>query len=115
MITVNRIKELRTARGMNQEELGKVLKISGRAIGNYEREIRDIDNEALKILADFFKVSTDYLLGHSDFNTVVTREEAELYKVGEEDKIFISKLAAELGKKSPKAEIIRNLLNLKDS
>lgn len=63
---MNRIKELRKQKGMTQASLAKVLKVSDRTVGFYENGDRDPDTDTLIKLADFFDVSVDYLLGHSD-------------------------------------------------
>lgn len=63
---MNRIKMLREKKGLNQIELGKVINVSGQALGMYENEKRDLSTENVIKLADFFNVSTDYLLGKSD-------------------------------------------------
>ena len=62
----NRIRELRTKRGLTQAQLSKFLNVSDRTVGFYETEERDPDTNTLKKLADFFNVSIDYLLGRSD-------------------------------------------------
>ncbi|WAM36578.1 helix-turn-helix domain-containing protein [Caldicellulosiruptor acetigenus] len=62
----NRIRELRLERGLSQEELGKVLNVSGRTIGHYENGSREPSPEALNKLADFFGVTIDYLLCRTD-------------------------------------------------
>lgn len=62
----NRIRELRTQRGLTQADLAKLLNVSSRTVGFYESEERDPDTTTLKKLADYFKVSIDYLLGRSD-------------------------------------------------
>ncbi|ADQ06108.1 transcriptional regulator, XRE family [Caldicellulosiruptor hydrothermalis 108] len=62
----NRIRELRLERGLSQEELGKVLNVSGRTIGHYENGSREPTPEALNKLADFFGVTIDYLLCRTD-------------------------------------------------
>lgn len=63
---MNRIKMLRKEKNLLQEDLGKVLGISGRAIGNYETEKRGLDTEIASKLADFFGVSIDYLMCKTD-------------------------------------------------
>lgn len=63
---MNRIKMLRKEKNLLQEDLGKILGISGRAVGNYETEKRGLDTETASILADFFGVSIDYLMCKSD-------------------------------------------------
>ena len=61
-----RLKELRTARRATQKELGEYLGISTRAYQYYEQGERYPDFEGLLALADYFKVSIDYLVGRSD-------------------------------------------------
>jgi len=63
---MNRIKKLREEKGLNQIELGKIINVSGQAIGMYESEKRDLNTENVIKLAEFFNVSTDYLLGKTD-------------------------------------------------
>lgn len=62
----NRIKSLREAKGLKQEELAQKVSVSPSAIGMYETNKREPNNEIILKLADFFNVSTDYLLGKSD-------------------------------------------------
>lgn len=59
-----RLVKLRTDKGLSQYELAKILKLSRGQISNYELGSRQPDYETLKKLADFFNVTTDYLLGH---------------------------------------------------
>lgn len=65
-IFMNRIKQLREEKNLNQIELGKIIGVSGQALGMYENEKRGLDTKTASILADFFLVSIDYLLGKSD-------------------------------------------------
>ena len=67
----NRIKILREELGLKQDELAKRISISPSAIGMYERDLREPNDEITLKLADFFKVSTDYLLGKTDIRNVV--------------------------------------------
>lgn len=70
-----RLKELRTSRGLSQEELGKNLGISKGAINNYEHSVREPKLEMLEAIADFFNVDMDYLLGKSNIpNRVLINE-----------------------------------------
>jgi transcriptional regulator with XRE-family HTH domain len=61
-----RIKELRKEKKMTQEELGKILGVSKVSISGYENDTRQPDNESLVKLANFFNVTTDYLLGENN-------------------------------------------------
>ena len=62
----NRIKLLREEKKIRQDELAKVLSISPSAVGMYERDEREPNDEITLKLAEYFGVSTDYLLGKSD-------------------------------------------------
>ena len=62
----NRIKLLREEKKIRQGELAKVLSISPSAVGMYERDEREPNDEITLKLANYFGVSTDYLLGKSD-------------------------------------------------
>ena len=59
------IAELRMDKNMNQEDLAAVLNISRSALANWESGNRRIDIETLVVIADFFGVSCDYLLGRT--------------------------------------------------
>lgn len=59
------IAELRIDRDMNQEDLAAVLNISRSALANWESGNRRIDIETLVVIADYFNVSCDYLLGRT--------------------------------------------------
>lgn len=61
-----RLVKLRTDEGLSQYELAKVLGLSRGQISNYELGTRQPDYETLVKLADFFNVSTDYLLGRTN-------------------------------------------------
>jgi len=52
--------------GISQYELAERLKFSRGQIANYEQGTREPDFYTLGKIADFFQVSTDYLLGRSN-------------------------------------------------
>ena len=62
----SRIKLLREEAGLKQDELAKKLAVSPSAIGMYERDLREPNNELTLKIANFFNVSIDYLLGKTD-------------------------------------------------
>lgn len=62
----NRLKMLRTEKKITQEELGKFVNVTKVSISGYENGNRTPDTETLQKLADYFDVSTDYLLGRTD-------------------------------------------------
>ena len=65
---MNRIEYLRKKENLYQKDLAKLLNVSIPAINYYEKEKRAIDTKTAEILADFFNVSIDYLLGKADTN-----------------------------------------------
>ena len=63
---MNRLKQLRIEKGLLQSDIAKIINKTDRAVGQYEREERDPSSETWSILANFFGVSLDYLLGKTD-------------------------------------------------
>ena len=61
-----RLRELRVERHLTQQEMAEFLGINPRAYQCYEGDDRRPNYEKLVALADFFQVSVDYLIGHSD-------------------------------------------------
>ncbi|MDE5778860.1 MAG: helix-turn-helix domain-containing protein, partial [Lachnospiraceae bacterium] len=61
-----RIKELRESRGMSQEALAGLVNSSQQAICRYEKEITVPPSDIILEVANYFEVSTDYVLYHSD-------------------------------------------------
>lgn len=61
-----RIKQLRQARSMTQVELASGMGVSKQCVSNWENDYIQPSIEMLIKLAEFFKVSTDYLLGRDD-------------------------------------------------
>ncbi len=67
----NVFKKLRLSHGFTQAELADALGISRSRIGMYETGAREPDFETLEIIADFFNVDTDYLLGRTNKTTFI--------------------------------------------
>ena len=63
---MNRIKELRKARKMTQNQLCAILKIAQPTLSGYENETSEPDNEMQCKIADYFGVTVDYLLGREE-------------------------------------------------
>ena len=62
----SRLRQLRNEKGLTQAELAQKLSLGESTISFYEANKREPDYKTLLCFADFFKVSVDYLLGHSD-------------------------------------------------
>lgn len=63
----NKLRELRTERGLKAKEVAMFLEITERAYYHYEQDKRDPSIDIIKKLCRFFEVSADYLLGLSDY------------------------------------------------
>lgn len=90
---MNRIKFLREEKGIYQKDLAKLLNVSIPAINYYENEKRAMDTETASILANYFGVSIDYLLGKSNVRNTSTIDfsKDELHiALSAEDKGYIS-------------------------
>lgn len=76
---MNRIKELRTARGWGQKDLADRLSVAYQTVGHWETGRRSPDLETLEVLCDLFGVTADYLLGRSEVPTLeISAEEWQL-------------------------------------
>lgn len=64
-----RLRELRSEKGLSLRELADELHLSYSSIGKYERNEAQPSFEILFKIADFFDVTTDYLIGYSDIRT----------------------------------------------
>ncbi|MCI9112390.1 MAG: helix-turn-helix transcriptional regulator [Eubacterium sp.] len=61
-----RLKDLREDRDMKQADVAKLLGIQQTVYSRYERGFQNIPIEHLLKLADFYNVSTDYILGRTN-------------------------------------------------
>lgn len=61
-----RLRELRKKKGLTMKELGKKFSLAESTISGYENGNRKPDLEMIDAFADFFEVSSDYLLGRTD-------------------------------------------------
>ncbi|MBR1723934.1 MAG: helix-turn-helix transcriptional regulator [Ruminococcus sp.] len=61
-----RLRDLREDMDMSQADVAKLLFTSQTVYSRYERGFRTLPVEHLLILADFYNVSTDYILGRTN-------------------------------------------------
>lgn len=61
-----RLRDLREDKDMNQTQIAKLLFTSQTVYSRYEWGVLTIPVEHLLILADFYGVSTDYILGRTN-------------------------------------------------
>ena len=63
---LRRLRDLREDHDLMQKEIAAVLGIQQTVYSRYERGFQTIPLEHLIKLADYYQVSTDYLLGRTD-------------------------------------------------
>ncbi|MBQ9346971.1 MAG: helix-turn-helix transcriptional regulator [Oscillibacter sp.] len=66
IILKDRVRQLRKQAGMKQKELGEILNLSEQAVSSMESGYRSTTIDKLVLLAEYFHVSTDYLVGITD-------------------------------------------------
>lgn len=66
IMTENCIRELRKSHNMSQEALGAVINTTQQAVSKMEKDICFISTDLLISMAEYFNVTTDYILGLSD-------------------------------------------------
>mgnify|MGYP001625125831 FL=1 len=62
-MNIDRLKEIRQDRDLQQKDIAKILKTSQVQYSRYERGVRTIPIDKLALLAKYYDVSVDYLLG----------------------------------------------------
>ncbi len=67
---MNRLAELRKEHKLSQASLGKEIGVAQNTLCNWEKGNREIDREMIERLADYFKVSIDYLMGKSNYRNI---------------------------------------------
>lgn len=70
---LNRFKELRLEKKLSQRDLGKILFVCQQSIHNYENGKFMPSKDVLQRMADYYQVSTDYLMGLVDIKTPVNK------------------------------------------
>lgn len=103
-----RLPELRRNKKITQEVIAKHLSIPRSTYSNYESGKREPDYETLIKLADFFGVTTDYLLGRKLINDFIDFNDDSIL-----DKKFMYKDREIVGRQKDKTvSIIREVLRL---
>jgi transcriptional regulator with XRE-family HTH domain len=68
-----RVKDLRNKYQWTQDELADRLEVTKQAVSGWERNVTSPSNKQLIQLADLFHVSTDYMLGRTNFFEINSR------------------------------------------
>lgn len=59
---MNRLAELRKSNGLSQQQFAKIFGVAQNTVSNWENGNRLVDTENLQKIADYFGVTTDYIL-----------------------------------------------------
>lgn len=73
------LEELLEQHDMMQKDFARILGLTPAALGNYIHNTREPDYQTLIRIADYFDVSTDYLLGHKVGDGLTHDEELLLH------------------------------------
>lgn len=76
----DRLKQLRIEKGKTQKEMAKDLGTTDVSIGRYEAGTREPKTDILNALADYFDVTTDYLLGRTNERNFTQKDEKSIQK-----------------------------------
>ena len=78
----NRLKILIEEQQLTQKQLAEIIKIPVSTVNGYFQNSRQPDFETLDILASYFNVTTDYLIGRSPYrNAELSRNQLELIRL----------------------------------
>ncbi|MCX7999698.1 MAG: helix-turn-helix domain-containing protein [Leptospiraceae bacterium] len=117
-----RLKELRLEKNLTQAELAGVLGLKPSIVGMYENGHRMPETKALAILADFFNVTTDYLLGRTSSKKQFIRENLKFLMGNRTTEDYAKQLKIspmllaryEEGKETPQHSIIEYIADIEN-
>lgn len=88
---MNRLKELRQKKGDTQEDVAKAMGVTRRGYQKWENEESQIKPEKAQQLADYFGVTTGFLLGFGTLEEELEYDRKEMYKLFQkEDDVLLS-------------------------
>lgn len=98
-----RLLKLRVDGKMTQKEFSAKLGIARTTYSGYELGTSEPDNDTLQKLADYYGVTTDYLLGR-DSKGEVNKEETEIERINRETNEYLK-----MAKTVEQAKLVRDL------
>lgn len=75
------LKKLREKAGLSQQRLANQLELTQQSIHSYENNVYEPDIATLKLLADYFNTSIDYLIGNTEIQHKI--EKVDEYELNE--------------------------------
>jgi len=109
----NRMKEIRQRHNITLDKLADEINSTKATLSRYENDKRTPDIDFIYKIAEYFKVTTDYLLGRADDpNIVILREDTLPYELqGKVDAIGIVQDALDKGISKETIEELLNFYN----
>lgn len=90
---MNRLKELRQAKGLNQKEAAQILGIAQPTLSGWETGRTQIDRENLMKVADFYEVSLDYLFGRTQEKSNCVPAYPDIFSLQKKEVPLLGKIA----------------------
>ena len=81
MMTGQRIRDLRKEKRLSQTELADVVHVSQQTITAWENDKAEPSSSAIAALADYFGVTTDYLLGRTPTPEFTAKNERDVQNI----------------------------------
>ena len=75
---VERLRELRNVRKLSQKDFAKALNVAQQTVASWERGRTEPSNTALREIAEYFNVSTDYLLGRDSSSVLLSKKQSKI-------------------------------------
>ena len=109
-----RILQLRTQHNIGQKEFALYLHVSVSTVSNYENNIHQPDVPTLIKIADYFNVSTDYLLNRTQYSYPISYLETQKVDCFTVASFFDSVLQLTKGSQTDLIKYL-NLLHIQDA
>lgn len=110
MELAKKLREVRDLLGKSQMQVSKDTGINNKTLSGYERGVSEPDLSTIKLLADYYSTSVDYLLGNNDVQIPICNQ------VGGKESVGFASEIDDLSTESKKElEKYIQLLKLKDT
>lgn len=103
------LKALRSEKKISQKQLADAVAVSQQSINKYENHSVEPDIKTLIMLADYFNVSVDYLIGHSDIRHKY--EEVRPFDLNKSESDFIECFRALTPEQQSSIKSVMNIYN----
>lgn len=83
---MNRMKELREELNLSRAQVSRDLQMPYTTYVNYENEAREPNSEVLILVANYFKVSVDYLIGRTEIRKETHLDYSNAFHISDHEK-----------------------------